>query len=59
MEKLLLTPEEVAEVLSVGRAQVYDLMRMRLLPSVKLGRRRRVPASVLAEFVERLVEEQS
>ena len=59
MEKLLLTPEEVAEVLSVGRARVHDLMRMRLLPSVKLGRRRGGPASVLAEFVERLVEEQA
>lgn len=59
MDKLLLTPEEVADVLSVGRAAVYDLMRMRLLPSVKIGRCRRVPTSALGDFVERLVEEQA
>ncbi|MBI4942191.1 MAG: helix-turn-helix domain-containing protein [Actinobacteria bacterium] len=59
MERLLLTPEEAAEVLAVGRSTVYDLMRMRLLPSVKVGRGRRIPAVVLREFVDRLVAEQA
>jgi plasmid maintenance system antidote protein VapI len=27
MEKLLLSPEEAAEVLGVGRSRVYDLIR--------------------------------
>ena len=30
MEKILLTAEEAAEVLGVGKSTVYDLMRMRL-----------------------------
>ena len=54
MEKLLLSPEEAAEVLGVGRSTVYDLMRMRLLPSVKIGRSRRVPAEALRQYVSRL-----
>lgn len=54
MEKLLLTPEEAAEMLGVGRVTVYDLMRMRVLPSVKIGRARRVPVSELLAYVERL-----
>jgi excisionase family DNA binding protein len=57
VEQLLLTPEQVAESLNLGRATVYDLMRMRLLPSVKIGRARRIPAAAVREYVERLTEE--
>lgn len=56
MEKLLLTPQEAAELLNVGRSTVYDLIRLRLLPSVKIGRSRRIPAAALTECVERLLE---
>jgi excisionase family DNA binding protein len=54
VEKLLFTIEEAAEVLSVGRSTVYDLVRMRLLDTVLIGRSRRVPASALRKLVERL-----
>jgi len=54
IERLLLTPEEVAETLGVGRSTVYDLMRLRVLPSVKIGRARRVPVSSLREYVAKL-----
>ncbi|GIH10306.1 hypothetical protein Rhe02_83730 [Rhizocola hellebori] len=57
MEKLLLTPEEAAEVLNVGRTTIYDLMRLRLLVSVKVGRSRRIPASACRELVNKLIEE--
>ncbi|HZN72699.1 MAG TPA: helix-turn-helix domain-containing protein [Micromonosporaceae bacterium] len=57
MEKLLLTPEEAAEILSVGRSTVYDLMRLRLLRSVKLGKSRRIPAAACRELVDRLLDE--
>ncbi|WP_394815569.1 helix-turn-helix domain-containing protein, partial [Clavibacter michiganensis] len=30
----MLTPEEVADALGVGRSTVYDLMRLKILPSV-------------------------
>lgn len=58
MEKLLVSAEEAAELLGVGRSTIYDLMRMRVLPSVKIGRARRIPLSALQVFVERLAEEQ-
>ena len=54
MEKMLLTAREAAEVLGVGRSKVYELMAGGQLPSVQLGRLRRIPASCLAEFVEQL-----
>jgi excisionase family DNA binding protein len=57
MEKLLLSPEEAAEVLGVTRSTIYDLIRMRILTSVKIGRRRLVPVQACKEMVDRLVEE--
>ena len=47
MEKLLLSPEEAAEVLGVGRSRVYDLMRTRQLTSVRIGKSRRVPVAAV------------
>ena len=57
VEKLLLSPEEAAEVLGVTRSTIYDLLRMRILKSVKIGRRRLVPVQACRELVEHMVEE--
>lgn len=54
MEKLLVSPEEAAECLGIGRSTVYDLMRLRVLPSVKIGRARRIPVQALREYVEQI-----
>ena len=51
---LLLTAEEAARALRVGRSKVYELMRSGQLRSVKIGGSRRVSAAALAEFVARL-----
>ena len=56
MEKLLLCPEEVAELLGVGRSRVYDLMRKRELLSVRIGKSRRVPTAAVEEYVKGLTE---
>lgn len=58
MEKILLNVEEAAEVLGVGKSTVYDLIRMRLLRSVRIGKSRRVPVEACRELVERLLEEE-
>jgi excisionase family DNA binding protein len=42
MEKLLLTVREAADVLSVSRSRVYELIYTEQLESVKIGRSRRV-----------------
>lgn len=54
MEKLLLTPEKAAEALGVGRSRVNDLMRTRQLPSVRIGKSRRVIVAAVHAYVERL-----
>ena len=54
MEKLLLTAEEAAEVLSIGRTKVYELMAGGQLRSIHIGACRRVPAVALREFVQRI-----
>ncbi|MGB5937211.1 MAG: helix-turn-helix domain-containing protein, partial [Ornithinimicrobium sp.] len=51
MERLMLTVDEVAESLGIGKSAVYDLMRLRKLASVKIGRSRRVPVEALREYV--------
>lgn len=59
MEKILLTANEAAEVLGVGKSTVYDLMRLRLLRSVQIGRSRRIPVDACREMVDRLLDEDS
>ncbi len=51
VEKLLLKPEEAAEILSIGRSKVYELMGTGELASVRIGRCRRIPAEALSDFV--------
>ncbi len=51
VEKLLLKPEEAAEILSIGRSKVYELMGTGELASVRIGACRRIPAEALSEFV--------
>ena len=41
-EKLALTPEEVGRAIGCSRAKVYDLFARHKLPSVKIGKTRRV-----------------
>ncbi len=54
MDKLLLTVEEAAEVLSLGRTVIYGLMAQGVLESVVVGRSRRVPVEALNLFVQGL-----
>jgi excisionase family DNA binding protein len=51
---LLLTAEEAARALRVGRSKIYELMRSGALRSVKIGGSRRVSATGLAEYVAAL-----
>ena len=51
---LLLTVEEAAKCLRLGRTLVYRLISSGELESVKVGRLRRVPAECLPEYVATL-----
>ena len=57
--RLLLTPEEVAQALAIGRSKVYDLLRSEEVSSIRIGGSRRIPVSALHEFVDRLCSNQN
>lgn len=54
MDKILLTPVEAAAALGIGRSKVYELLQSGHLPSVHIGRCRRVPADALHSFASSL-----
>jgi len=54
MEKLLLRPSEVAELIGLGRSKTYDLIAKGLLPSVRVGRAVRVSANSLRQWIDGL-----
>lgn len=47
----LLTPEEVAEILSVQKSWVYQAARNGTLPSIRVGRWVRFRSKVVEEFI--------
>jgi excisionase family DNA binding protein len=59
MNKLLLTADEAAEIVGVGKTKMYELIRVGAVESVRIGRCRRIPPDALAAFVERLRDEAS
>lgn len=58
-QPILVTVEEAAEMLSIGRTAAWELVRKRKLRSVKIGRTRRVPVSVIQEYIQQLLEEEA
>jgi len=51
---VLYTPQEVAEIMSISRSQVYNLMNSNQLESVHIGRSRRITMDQIHEFVGQL-----
>ena len=58
MERLLMTVDEAAESLAIGRTKAYELVNSGIIPSVRFGRSLRVPLKQLAELVERRQKDQ-
>lgn len=52
MEKLLLKPSEVVQVLGIGRSLVYELIARGELPSVRIGRCIRVSSESIQKWVK-------
>jgi excisionase family DNA binding protein len=50
-QALMLTPEQVADELQVGRSKVYGMLASGEIPSVKLGRLIRVPRALLEAWI--------
>lgn len=52
--RLLLTVEEAAQRLGVGRTTMYALIGKGEIESVPIGRLRRIPAECLTEYIQSL-----
>lgn len=52
---VLLTIEEAAQMLNIGRSKTYELVLSGEIESVHIGRLRRVPAAAVEAYVERLL----
>jgi excisionase family DNA binding protein len=51
--KVLLTIDEAAKAMSVGRTLLYDLLMRKEIASIKVGRVRRVPRAAIDEYIHR------
>ena len=51
---LLLTVEQAAQRLGIGRTTVFALVKSGELESIPLGRLRRIPAECITEYIDRL-----
>ena len=49
--KLLLTPQEAADALSINRTTLYALLMRGEIRSILIGRARRIPVQVLEEWI--------
>ncbi|MGH3887914.1 MAG: helix-turn-helix domain-containing protein [Pseudonocardiaceae bacterium] len=58
-KKLAYSTEEASSTLSIGRTALFDLLRRNEIASVKIGRRRVIPAASLEAYLARLVAEQT
>jgi excisionase family DNA binding protein len=56
---ILVTVDELAEALSIGRTAAWELVRKRKIKSVKIGRTRRVPVSAIQEYIDQLLDQEA
>ena len=54
-EKLLLREDEARTLVGLGRTKFWELLSSGEIPSVSIGRARRIPAVALREWVDRQV----
>jgi excisionase family DNA binding protein len=54
--RLVLTVEEAARRLGIGRTYMYGLVKSRAVESVQIGKLRRIPIEALAEYINHLRE---
>lgn len=57
-QRVLLTVEEAAEYLRIGRTRMFALVRTGEIESVRIGRLRRVPVTAVSAYAARLIADQ-
>ena len=56
--RVMLTPEQAADALGIGRTTVFALIKSGELRSLRIGHLRRVPADEIDAYTARLAAEQ-
>lgn len=56
LPRLLVSPEEGAEVIGVSRSRMYGLLASGEIPSLKIGKNRRIPLAEIELWIERTLE---
>lgn len=56
--RVLLTVEDAAKALSIGRTTMYALIKAGHIATVQIGHLRRIPAAALAAYVQQLSSQQ-
>jgi excisionase family DNA binding protein len=56
--RVMLTPEQAAEALGIGRTTVFALIKTGELRSLLIGRLRRIPADEIDAYITRLATQQ-
>lgn len=56
--RVMLTAEQAAEALGIGRTTMYALIKAGEIQSIRIGRLRRVPADAIDAYTQRLINEQ-
>ena len=59
MARAMLTVEQAAETLGIGRTTMFALIKRGDIESVRIGRLRRVPADAIDTYTQRLLSEGS
>ena len=59
MERVLLRVEEAAEAAGLSRARMYGLVLGGVVPSIKIGRARRIPRDGLVAWVRAQLAERT
>jgi excisionase family DNA binding protein len=57
-QRVLLTVEQAAAAIGIGRTTTYTLIKNGELTSVKVGRLRRIPLDELQAYMDRLITQQ-
>lgn len=48
---VVLTPEQLGDILKIGRNGIYNLLRSGAIRSIKIGRQYRIPREALSEYL--------
>lgn len=56
--QMLLTVDEASRLLGIGKTRLYELMRSGDIPSLRVGKSRRIPVREVEAWIERLLDEQ-